>query len=91
MLLNEIMRRLQNSDPQVRYVVTFLYEAFNEQQKQLNLMADVITEMAKLSEHTTREARELKSSLTQRVHDLEHFGETAGVSVSSVARDPSDD
>jgi len=87
MLLNEIMRRLQNSDPQVRYVVTFLYEAFNEQQKQLDMMANIITELSR----GTSNAMTITSSLSQRVHDLEHFGETAGVSVSSVAHDPSDD
>jgi len=86
MLLNEIMRRLHDSDPQVRYVVAFLYEAFNEQQKQIDMMSNIIQAMAKGFDTSARQT----ANLTERIYDLEHFGQTAGVSVSSVANDPED-
>jgi hypothetical protein len=71
----------------VRYVVTFLYEAFNEQQKQLDMMSNIVTMMAKLNKRTLDD----NASLKDRVHDLEHFGDVSGVDVSSVAQEPEDD
>lgn len=74
MMLMELTRRLQDSDPQVRYILTYLYEAFNEQQKQLNMLSNIAQ---KLAEHDEIIIGQLTS-----------FGRVDGVEVSSVAPDP---
>jgi hypothetical protein len=47
---NELNKRLQDSDPQVRYTVMFLYEQMAEIQKQLDQVAQAMLGFAQMME-----------------------------------------
>jgi ABC-type transporter Mla subunit MlaD len=86
MLLNELIRRLRDSDPQVVYTITFLYEAFNEQQKQLDTLTSTIELLAQMNDAFMKRDAAFEAKLNM----LRSFGSTEGVEVSSVAPDPED-
>lgn len=82
----ELSRRLQNSDPQVRYTIMFLYEQMAEIQKQLDEAAQAILGFAGMMEQFV----ELNKHTNDVLQNMRRFGITEGVSVhsESVIDDP---
>lgn len=92
MLLLELTKRLNDSDPQVRYICTFLYEMVNEQQKQLDMLANIATMLAEQNHQILKRMdSQSENAALEIVKQLKEFGKTPGVEVSSVANDPEKD
>jgi hypothetical protein len=86
MMFAELNRRLKDSDPQVHYMIAFLFEAFNEQQKQLDMLSSAIELMARMNEAFMQR----DAAFEEKLNMLRSFGKTEGVEVSSVTPDPED-
>lgn len=89
MTFNQFQKELRDRkiEPQNAYLFSLLYERMTEMAKQLDMMANIVTGMA----NTMGSFVELHGRTQEGLLNLEKYGKTAGVEVSSVVPDPSED
>jgi hypothetical protein len=84
----EINRRLRDSDPQVHYVIMYLYEQVVEMQKQLDESACALLSIAQIAERVVQ----LNAHTQDVLENIRKRGSTPGIDVysESVLDEPKD-
>lgn len=89
MNMMEFNRRLENAnaDPQIKYLLGYLFEVAQEHDRNIRETVVALTGITAVLERYTQ----MNDSLLDDVKRLQRYGKTDGVEVHSVRRDPDDD